>query len=137
VVEVDWFDAQAFCNWVGCRLPTAKEWEKGARGTARQRYPWGDDWESDRCNTKEANIGDTTPVSRYVKGASPYGLLDMSGNVYGWCEDWSDELCTKKVLKGGSWLNSQIYAQPESQGSVSPSDWGRDIGFRCCLSGVA
>jgi formylglycine-generating enzyme required for sulfatase activity len=90
VIYVSWHDAVAYCNWLAevtrkpYRLPSEAEWEKGARGTDGRIYPWGDKWDMERCNSEEAGIGDTTPVGSYPEGASPYGLLDMAGNVFEW-----------------------------------------------------
>jgi hypothetical protein len=79
VVLVTWDDAQAFCKWAKCRLPTEDEWEKAARGTDGCIYPWGDDWVDGKyCNTADAGIGGTTPVDMYPAGVSPYGVWNMS-----------------------------------------------------------
>jgi formylglycine-generating enzyme required for sulfatase activity len=81
----------AYCNWLAevtgkaYRLPSEAEWEKGARGAAGRIYPWGNEWDPNRCNSSEGGPGDTTPVGGYPQGASPYGLLDMAGNVWEWC----------------------------------------------------
>jgi formylglycine-generating enzyme required for sulfatase activity len=84
VVFVDWFDARAFCEWAGGRLPSEAEWEKAARGTGGRIYPWGDA----RPNRKLCNhnffFGDTLAVGSHPEGASPYGILDMAGNVWEW-----------------------------------------------------
>ena len=90
VVRVSWYDAADYCRWLSeatgrpYRLPTEAEWEKAARGTGGGIYPWGDTWDAKRCNTKESGSGDTTPVGAYPRGASPYGLMDMAGNVWEW-----------------------------------------------------
>ena len=84
VVEVSWFGAKAFCEWVGMRLPTEAEWEKASRGTDGRRYPWGNE-EPDRTRAQyDSGWNDTERVGRFPKGASPYGVLDMAGNAWEW-----------------------------------------------------
>ena len=87
VVWVTWHDAVAYCNWLSevtgkpyC-LPSEAEWEKGPRGTDGRIYPWGNQWDAKRCNSFGKG---TTPVGAYPEGASPYGFLDMAGNVWEW-----------------------------------------------------
>ena len=90
VVNVSWRDAMAYCDWLSqvtsrcyC-LPTEAEWEKAARGPDKRVYPWGNEWDASRCNAAESAKGDTTHLADYPSGASPYGLLDMAGNVTEW-----------------------------------------------------
>jgi formylglycine-generating enzyme required for sulfatase activity len=90
VVGVSWHDAVAYTAWLSertgerWRLPTEAEWEKAARGTNGQIYPWGNQWDSTRANTDDGGSGSTTPVGSYPSGTSPYGALDMVGNVLEW-----------------------------------------------------
>ncbi len=128
VVKVSWRDAVTFCEWLTAqtqqtfRLPTEAEWEKAARGTDGRVYPWVGGFDAQKCNTDESKIGDTTPVGKYSPaGDSPYGCVDMAGNVWEWCvDDWDSAAyakrvnqavidpkiitdSTSKVVRGGSW----------------------------------
>ncbi len=92
VVDINWYEAQALCQWLSeqleqrYRLPTEAEWEKAARGTDGRAFPWGNMFDPERCNTKESGLGSTTPIDQYQIGASPYGVLDMAGNVWEWTQ---------------------------------------------------
>lgn len=92
VVDISWHEAQAFCGWLGkqtgrrYRLPTEAEWEKSARGDDGRVFPWGNDFDLQRCNVRESGLGITTPVGRYPAGASPYGVLEMAGTVWEWTQ---------------------------------------------------
>ncbi len=109
VVLVSHADAAAFCAWRGAqdggtaRLPTEAEWEKAARGTDGRRFPWGDVFDPERLNSYDRGPFDTVPVGRHPAGASPYGVLDMAGQVFEWTATPQAGQPSRRIVKGGSW----------------------------------
>lgn len=100
-VGVSWWEAEAFCRWAGGALPTEQQWEAAARGPDGLEYPWGNEWEDGICNSSEVRLGSTSAVGIFPRNRSPFGIMDMAGNVWEWCSDLWDALF--RVIRGGSW----------------------------------
>lgn len=146
VVQVSHNDAAAYCEWAEKRLPTEAEWEKAARGMDENMFPWGKSEPDDTMANYDNLIGDTTPVDRYSKGQSPYGLYDMAGNVYQWTADWygrnyyresppdnpqGPEEGSEKVVRGGSFIESSESLRTTSRDRYEPDYRSYLFGFRC------
>lgn len=105
VTDVNWVQANKYSAWVGGRLPTEVEWEKACRGTDGRVYPWGNEEPNEDLANFNQYVGDTTPVGIYSDGASPYGALDMAGNVWEWTDSWYGDKQEQRALRGGYWRN--------------------------------
>ncbi len=154
VVNVSWHDALAYCRWLAkvtgqtITLPSEAQWEKAARGDRDQRaYPWGDNWDETKCNSSELGIGSTTPVGIFPEGLSPYGCLDMVGNVWQWTSSIRKEYPYRaddgreklegdgpRVVRGGSWDDDRGYARCACRSVNHPASRYDHYGFRCCFS---
>jgi formylglycine-generating enzyme required for sulfatase activity len=164
VFNVTWNDGLAYCRWLSgvtgkpITLPSEAEWEKAARGADDPRsYPWGDTFDAARCNVGESGFGYTTPVGVFQNGASPYGCLDMAGNVWEWTRSlWGKDLAKPdfaypydpgdrkredlnagndvlRVVRGGAWSGNRIDARCVYRLRNHPGNRGHHIGFRVVL----
>jgi formylglycine-generating enzyme required for sulfatase activity len=153
-VNVTWYEASAFCRWLSLklrkevRLPSEAEWEKAARGEDGRTYPWGEDFDAAKCNTRETGLGQPTAVGMYPAGASPCGALDMSGNVWEWTSSpWTDNYALGekdigapdaapgfRVYRGGSAWRRDQDARSAFRFKSRPQFTEAGLGFRVLLS---
>jgi formylglycine-generating enzyme required for sulfatase activity len=147
VLNISWNHAKAYCEWADRRLPTEAEWEKAARGTDQRAYPWGNDAPNNNLLNYYNNMQGTTEVGKYPNGASPYGALDMAGNVWEWVSslfkpypysaaDGREDLSASgsRALRGGSWSLNGINVRSANRDGNSPLYTEHLIGFRCAMS---
>jgi formylglycine-generating enzyme required for sulfatase activity len=153
VVGINWYEAEAYCCWLSTvttreyRLPTEAEWEKAARGAQAggREYPWGEQFDTARCNTVESHIYTTTPIGLYPNGISPFGLFDASGNVWEWTGDWyqmypggepSEDFGERfRSVRGGSWFDYRNYPRCAFRDRYVPDLFSDFMGFRVVSPG--
>ncbi|NIM11161.1 MAG: SUMF1/EgtB/PvdO family nonheme iron enzyme, partial [Candidatus Aminicenantes bacterium] len=151
VVVISWYEACAYAEWLSRKtgdryvLPSEAQWEKAARGSEGFSYPWGKKWKEDHCNSVECGVGRTSPIGMFPKGESPYGCMDMAGNVWEWCADWYEKDYYKKspdqnpqgpgdgsdrVVRGGGWFNARWYCRAACRNARRPAFRFYYYGFR-------
>ncbi len=149
IIYVSWNDADEYCKWLSekiglkFKLPTEAQWENAARGIKGRKYPWGNKEPDEALANFGGKVGKTTPVGSYPQGASPYGILNMAGNVWEWCNDWcggydagrqknpkDPENGTYRVVRGGGWDYYASYLRCAYRYYGRPSNRFSSLGFR-------
>lgn len=151
VAFVNWTQANTYCTWAGGRLPTEAEWEYAAKGPQSLKFPWGNNWDCNLANSSDATCDEyagASPVGSFPLGVSPFGLYDMSGNVFEWVHDWYAEFDSNtlkinptgpdsgdgKVFRGGSMFDGQYALWTYARFTDSASTEFENFGFRCAKS---
>jgi formylglycine-generating enzyme required for sulfatase activity len=149
VVFVNWDMAETYCEWRAAKLPTEAQWEKAARDNDGRIFPWGNDIDDKYANFDQI-IHDTTMVSQYEKGKSPYGVYDLAGNTIEWVYDWYSETYYQnspssnpmgpstdqgdgRVVRGGSWFDKEKIRSAYRSG-WGPAENADGLGFRCAMN---
>lgn len=145
VYDLTWEQAKNYCEWAGKRLPLEAEWEKAARGTDQRRFPWGNEIDPSKANYQRY-YKDLSPVGSFADGKSAFGLYDMTGNVWEWCEDFFDrryyDVSPREnptgpasggahVIRGGSWVNSVGFVTATARSDPNPEHRMGPSGVRC------
>ncbi len=162
VAQVSWEDSAAYCAWAGGQLPTEAQWEKACRGIDGRMWPWGNSYDGNRVSScegqcpverwKDDRFDDgyayTSPVGTFPDGASPYGAMDMAGNLWEWVADWyaddyyGDSPCENplgpdsgavRAMRGGAWFQTDVWLTCSVRHQNPPSDLYDDLGFRCAV----
>lgn len=170
VVDINWHEARSFCAWLTTvvqesvcvtsttgsdmiipsphfRLPTEAEWELAARGIDGRRFPWGEEEDPARANTRETGLATTSPVGHYPTGSSPYGILDMAGNVWEWTatldagypykpQDGREDPTAegRRIGRGGCYANPRGFARCACRFRFAPTIRNQFLGFRLALN---
>jgi iron(II)-dependent oxidoreductase len=146
VIGFSWYEAIAFCLWLSeatsekIMLPTEQQWQRAAQGDDERVFPWGNEFDENKANSDESKIGKTTPVTNYLDGASPSGVLDMAGTAWEWClTDWEEGSSSltgksRRLQRGGSFIDPSWFLRTVFRNHQLPYIWYDICGFRICTT---